>query len=62
MIAFERDLPGRERVRIRFLREDVLRVQLTWDEDFVDSGLNRYGFIVEPAAPNVRVDATEDTC
>ncbi len=60
MIAFERELPGRERIRIRFLREDVLRVQLTWDEDFLDSGLNRYGFITEPAAPAVRVDASED--
>lgn len=57
MKAIEKALSAHERIRVTFLKEDVFRVHLVSDGAFKDTGLNRYGFIVEPSdnGPPVKV-------
>lgn len=54
----ERKLGEGRRVRVKILKENMIRIQIVPDE-FTDSGLNRYGFIKEPVFPDLSVTKEE---
>ncbi len=58
----EKELDNGERVRVTFLKQDVFRVHLISGGEFKDTGLNRYGFIIEPSEnlPSVKVIETQN--
>jgi len=60
MKHIERGLPEGARVRVTFLTERIVRVQIARDGPFRDTGLNRYGFIMDVAEEDLSVEFTEE--
>ncbi|MBN1673620.1 MAG: DUF5110 domain-containing protein [Kiritimatiellae bacterium] len=48
--VIERKLTGNRALRLTFVAPDIVRVQVSRDGAFPDTGLNRYGFIAPPPA------------
>jgi len=59
MKVIERVLSKGQGVRVTFLEDDVLRVQIVPDGQYKDTGLNRYGFIIEPLKDRPAVKVTK---
>ncbi|MBN1348361.1 DUF5110 domain-containing protein [candidate division KSB1 bacterium] len=49
MQSFEKAIPDWGHIRITALKNDLFRIQIIPHGEFKDTGLNRYGFILEPA-------------
>jgi len=58
--CLEQDVGDGLKRRITILSNNIARVQVAPDGAFADSGLNRYGFILEPDGVDVQVTKNQD--
>ncbi len=60
MTCIDQDIGEGLKRRVTILNKQIARIQIAPQGDLADSGLNRYGFIVEPDGTDVQVTTASD--